>query len=136
MLTKAAGYLVAALALALLCACGAAWWFYDSAEDRAVQLEAAKAERDAVAVSIGKCRVANTGWQHALDTTQAAIKACIQQRDDARETGAREVAKAQAVAAQTRADGEAWRRRFDAAARDPDCAQTLEAQLCPAVSDY
>lgn len=136
MFSRAAAYLIAALAVAVLSLAGTTWWLYGEVESTRIDLQRERDQTKLLASGTEKCRQANSDWQSTLDVVQGALMQCVSQRDNALADGARAVAAAQQAAERAETGAAEWRQKFAQARTAPDCRAALEVQLCAAVSDY
>lgn len=90
---------------------------------------AAATERDAARAELAQVAIA----LRVADAQAAAEQAKAKEQQAA---GERAVAKARENAAKADADVRAWRKRYDAAIRLPECAAVMEMQLCAALPPY
>jgi multidrug resistance efflux pump len=104
-------------------------WQAGEVADAQRKQAAAEADRDKWQAAAGQWERAQSLWAQRYAADQA-------EAERQRQAGADAVARLAQEQAQAKREAAAWRERFNAAQRNPDCAQLMKVTACPAFSGY
>ena len=94
-----------------------------------IQLESVKADRNEWRTAADSWKMVSAKWQERNEEDE-------RRRDAQREEAEAILKRLSEMEAQQKAEEQAWRKRFTAAASSPECAELRKVTKCPVFADY